>query len=76
MPRRYKDHPSIKPKSPAWFVYLPAVVFLIAAVACTHAVMMALEQGREDWWLGVVALAITACVALRFALFRRQSNAR
>jgi len=75
MGRRYKDHepkPDGKAKRLARIV---AVVALLFAGVALHATVTALNEGRDDWWLGVVAILGIALTAASMAGLWRQSNA-
>jgi hypothetical protein len=76
MARRYKDKASRRRGRPGWIVWPMAVVLLLVTIVSAHALLTAIAMGREDWWLGLLALLITLVAALRLAVFRRQSNAR
>jgi uncharacterized membrane protein YhaH (DUF805 family) len=76
MPRRYKDFVSKKKRRPAWVAWLSAAILLVVTIVAIHGLVTALEAGRKDWWLGVLALLITLATALCLAASRRQSDAR
>jgi uncharacterized integral membrane protein len=76
MARRYKDPIPARRRRPGWIAWMLVVVLLLVAIASMHAIVDAFETGRDEWWLGVIALLIIVVAALRLALARRQSNAR